>query len=435
MTVIELGDVTSGSPEQPAPPPRRSDIRRVAVAATAVLCLLTVAGSVRPEPRGLPTLWSLPIGGVAQFSLTADAVLVLDQRDGSGLRAYAAADGALRWTRALDRPIGWLSGEVPGVVLLPVMSGAMADGGGDPPEVVETLALDAATGAERWRGRGEASIGTADAVVLVDSDPQGTRTDSLRAVRTADGAEMWALPAGAGVVSWTVTGPPRRPDRLVTATGEGRLQVRRFTDGEVLGESVIPGLTTSDEQGFSHLFSTGPDLYVIRMDRDQQTVTAYDPATLRPRWERTGPLSIGAFDCGALLCVGTAENEVDALDPATGAVRWHSAGWDYARAVGDGTLIVESHDNGRHALVDEATGRMLADFGPGTAALDTESRQMLSLGLTTSATAPLMKVQELDASGNVVLRGAVPLAAHGCQLAAGRLACNGGGTLTVTDVG
>ena len=119
--------------------------------------------------------------------------------------------------------------------------------------------------------------------------------------------------------------------------------------------------------------------------------------------------------------------------PVTGAVRWHGAGWDYARTVGDGTLIVESHDNGRHGLVDEATGRMLADFGPGTAALDAESGQMFSLALASST--PVMKVRQFDASGRVVLRGAVPLAAHGCQLAAGRLACDGGGTLTVTDVG
>ena len=42
----------------------------------------------------------------------------------------------------------------------------------------------------------------------------------------------------------------------------------------------------------------------------------------------------------------------------------------------------------------------------------------------------------LAEAGEVLLRGAVPLTdGHGCQLAAGRLACSGGGTLTVTDVG
>lgn len=438
MTVIELGDVTSGSPEQPAPPPRRSDVRRAAVAALAVLCLLTVAGSSRPEPRGLPTLWTMPVSG-GQFTLTADTVFVLEQGDGSTIRAYAAADGTPRWSRTYEQPIGWLSSEVPGALLVPVMSADPVDAGAgaDPPEVVETLVLDAATGDVRWRQPGEASLATADVVVLVDADYEDSRVNDLRVLRTADGSQAWALPAASGVASWTVTGPePRRPDRLVTATREGRIQVRRFTDGAVLAEGSGPRFEAPRENAHTYLFSVGEHLYVQRLADLEQTVTAYDLATLKPRWKRTGPSSTGIFDCGPTVCVGTAQNEVDGLDPLTGAVRWHAAGWDYARPVGDGTLLVEAHATGRHMLVDAATGRTLADFGPGSGVVDWESREVLGLGLSTTAVPPRMKVQQLDAaSGEVLLRGAVPLAAHGCQLAAGRLACDAGGTLTVTDVG
>ena len=42
----------------------------------AVLCVLTVTGSARPEPRGLRTLWSMPYAG-DDFSIVGDMALVL----------------------------------------------------------------------------------------------------------------------------------------------------------------------------------------------------------------------------------------------------------------------------------------------------------------------------------------------------------------------
>jgi outer membrane protein assembly factor BamB len=433
MTLIELGEISSGSPEPPAAPPRRADIRRIAVTAVAALCVLTVTGSARPEPRALPQLWSMPIGS-AQFNLTADMVFLLDQ-PGASVRAYAAADGAPRWSRPIDREAGWFSTEIPGTLLVPTTSGVLADG--TSPAVTETLAVDAATGAVRWRRPGDVSLGTAEAVMLVDWDNVRNGLRGLRMIRTTDGGQLWALSLAEVVMSWTVTGAePRRPDRLVTLTQAGAMQVRRLTDGVLVAEAAVPRLETPREDAYTHVFSNGPHLFVVRIDGLVQKITAYDVDSLRPRWERTGESAFGAFGCGALLCAGTAESEVDALDPATGQVRWHAAGWDFARPVGDGTLLVESHRTSSQALVDADTGRTLADLGTGMSVLDPEAGTVLGVRLTESPPPRFAIRQFDDATGEVILRGAVPVSGdHGCQLAAGRLACSGGGVLTVTDVG
>jgi outer membrane protein assembly factor BamB len=433
MTLIELGEISSGSPEPRPAPPRRADVRRVAAAAVTVLCLLTVTGSARPDPRGLPTLWTMPDAG-ARITLTEDAVYLLDERGGATVRAYAAADGTPLWSRALERQAGWVSGEVPGTLLVPTSSGVLGDGSS--PVVTETVALDAATGAVRWRRPGDASIATPEAVVLGEWDELQNGLRSLRVYGTADGTPLWELAPEAAVMSWTVAGAdPRRPDRLLSVTRAGLMQVRRFPGGEPLAEASVPPMEAPREDAYSQVFSSGPHLFLVRLDGGEQKITAYDGDTLKPRWERTGPAASGPFACGTLLCVSTAEGEVDALDPVTGSVRWHGTGWDFAYGVGDGTLLVESHRTTRAQLVDERTGRVLADFGIGSTVLDPRTGTVLSLTLTEPP--PRWAVRQRDAAtGEVILRGAVPSNGdHGCQLAAGRLACSGGGTLTVTDVG
>jgi outer membrane protein assembly factor BamB len=313
------------------------------------------------------------------------------------------------------------------------MSGVLGDGSS--PAVVETVALDAATGAVRWRQPGDPSLGTADSIVLADWDAVRNSMRDMRMVRTADGRQRWALPRAAAVDSWTTTGvDPERPDRLITVDRAGRVEVRRLSDGGVVAGMTAPR-PPGPQEGALQLYSSGAHLFVIRLDGAEQMITAYEVDTLRARWQRSYPSATGVFDCGALLCAGAADGEVDALDPATGAVRWRAAGWDYARSAGDGTLLVESHETGRHGLVDEATGRTLADFGPGFAALDPDTGTVLSLAPAQSLP-PRLKLQRRTTSGEVVLLGAVPTGgADGCELAAGRLVCAGGGVLIVTDVG
>jgi hypothetical protein len=174
---------------------------------------------------------------------------------------------------------------------------------------------------------------------------------------------------------------------------------------------------------------------VIHADDTEQTMIAYDPETLRPLWDKALPPSLGgAFDCGDLLCTGSESGEVNALDPATGEVRWRGSGWDHAEPGGDGTLLVQSRDQARLSLIDSATGRPFADFGQGSAVVDRDAGAVIVMGVA-GTQPPRQTVLQYEA-GEVLLRGAVTLTGeHGCQLAAGRLACSGGGTLTVTDVG
>jgi outer membrane protein assembly factor BamB len=228
---------------------------------------------------------------------------------------------------------------------------------------------------------------------------------------------------------------PRRPDRLITVTAAGRGAVRRLADGAPVAEATLPWRAgVSRENEGSYLFSSGPHLFMIHPDGPGEAMIAYDPETLRPRWDRTIPLSGAAFDCGDLLCTGTLSGGVDAFDPATGDFRWHASDWDHAEPVGDGTLLVQSRDQSRRSLIDEDTGRPVAEFGPGSAVVDRDAGAVLIMGVTGTFPHRLTVLEPED--GDVVLRGALTLTGgHGCQLAAGRLACSGGGTLTVTDVG
>jgi outer membrane protein assembly factor BamB len=443
MTLIELGEVSSGSqPEGPATRPRRSDVRRIAVLVVAVLCVLTVTGSERPDPRGLPVLWSMPYNGT-HFTMTGDTLYVLGPEGIPDVTAYDAADGSLRWTRTAYGSGTWLNTEVPGVLLMPITveQWAREDVGENfiQQTVKATVALDPRTGAEVWRRAGEANLWTGDMVMLVEWDEDFSVPTGFRALHGRTGRTAWMFDPAEGVTSWTTTGTDRlRPDRLITATDTGAVEVRRFDDGSVVTARKLPWRSSADgEGGFAQLFSSHDQLLVISEDAGRQTVTGYDPDTLRSLWTNQTSTFYGFFDCGALLCVSNGPGEVHALDPATGRVVWRSEGWDFALPMLDGRLVADLREGGGwHGVIDTATGRKVAEFGPGTTHIDQITGTVLTVG---TASDPLGEttVTQLTGTDEIVMRGSLGLiTGNGCQLAADRLACAiGAGRLSVRDVG
>src|SRR4029453_3866309 len=107
MTVIELGDVTSGS-EQPRPvdPPRGYDrrlIRRAGAALVAAACLVTMTASALPDPsRALRMGGGVPFGPADRYAVTPDTVYTARQDVPGQLEARDLATGARRW--AVDMP-------------------------------------------------------------------------------------------------------------------------------------------------------------------------------------------------------------------------------------------------------------------------------------------------------------------------------------------
>jgi outer membrane protein assembly factor BamB len=441
MTLIELGEVSSGSqPDQPAAPPRRSDLRRIAVLLVAVLCVLTVTGSERPEPRGLPVLWTLPFDG-AQFTLTGDTLYALGREAIPKLTAYDAADGSVRWARTSFGSDTWVNTRVPGLLLLPDTVEQNEDLGGEfvPRTVRATVALNARTGAELWRLAGEANLFSGDLIMLAEQDDDNDQATRFRTVRGADGRTVWTYEPGEGVMSWTTTGTdPLRPDRLITANDAGDVEVRRFADGSVVTAGKLPWQESVDRTGgFSQLFSSHDKLFVITEDAGRQTMIGYDPDTLRSLWTIRASSFYGFFDCGQLLCVSNGPRAVDALDPATGRVVWRSEGWDYALPMTGSRVITDLREGGGwHGVLDTATGRKIAEFEPGYTYVDEITGTVLAVSTAEIMPADVT-VSQLTGTDEVVLRGSLgPISDNGCQLAADRLACAvGPGELVIRDVG
>jgi hypothetical protein len=124
-----------------------------------------------------------------------------------------------------------------------------------------------------------------------------------------------------------------------------------------------------------------------------------------------------------VICTGAAGRGVVGRDPRTGRPIWHAVGWEWARPIGGGRLLTEGRQAGRSSLLDQETGRLIADLGPGVVVLDERSGQVLTISSIRSA--PFgFKLSELDEDGRMKVRGRLGVVLdYGCQVAAERLAC------------
>jgi hypothetical protein len=438
MTIIELGEVSSGStaPEPPAPPLASGHLRRYAVAAVAVLCLLVVAGAQRPESRSLPVLWSTAGQETENFLLTRDTLYVF----GPPTRAYDAATGRLRWTRPATDRNTWVYAETNGVVLVPgetrQHTGIAPDGTPYQEEyVADTVALDAATGAQLWRQPGEMSWTAPDTALLTRWDFRDRGLLSARVVRLTDGRPLWTWTPRDPVLNWTPAGRPGQPPSLVTATPDGRIEVRRFADGTVSARGRVPWVANRESDGaFTDLTTQHDTIFVARSTAGRVTVDAYALDTLRHLWTTTSAMYTGIIGCGHVMCLGGEPRGLVGRDPRTGRVRWRMEGWDSAHAMPDGRLLLMASDTGRSGLADGTTGRLLADLGTRPALFDAERGTVVTLTPTREPVGGTA-VHEVGAGGVRTLRGLLAGNTTGCQVGGRRLACVSGGALTVRAVG
>jgi outer membrane protein assembly factor BamB len=439
MTTIELGEVSSGSAE-PAPaerPLRFRDVRWIAVGLVTVLCTLLITGSAVPEPKALRTLWQMPIQ-TQPFTLAGDTLYLHRAGAAPALEAYDAETGRLRWSHPLDRAIEWVQTFVPGLVLLPTVV-EQADGTST---VGDVVAIDAQTGAERWRQRGEPTLGDEHRLMLVEYNPAANVLSRLRMVRPADGAELWSFTPPEPVSNWTASGTdPMRPDWFATVSDAGHVAVHRMSDRSLLREGTVPWQVNdpSDNSGdHAYLHSAGGVLFVVRQKDGQQIMRAYDADTLKVIWTSLGDGRGGSFDCGRLICLGDRPG-VRAVDPATGTDVWTSSGWDYARPLDDRRMLFESHRDSGQGVLDTQTGKVLTTFPPGMVAADPVTGDVVLLTLTGSVPTE-MAVYRLR-NDRLELRGAMGgTTDQGCELANSRLVClmgsgNRGYDLVVRAVG
>jgi hypothetical protein len=432
--VIELGAVSTGG-EEPSAPGRidRRTLRRAAVALLTVLCAFTLTGSAVPGPSGLRLLWAMPYTDQA-FTLTGDSLYLQADTDGWGLRAYDLADGAVRWTKRLAGPAP-IRISPAGDALVPVGEIIGARGSDDDTAggrlTRSTVALDAVTGAERWRIAGDIAFSRGERAVVVDRDRRTGDLTGLAVIRLTDGATVWTRAADPRL-QWTAD-----DHHLLTVTRDGLARVFRLSDGAEVATGRVdlpPGGANADAQ------IQGDMVSISRYDT-RPSVTAYSLPTMRRQW-RIATDGSGLTDCGTLLCSNSGRSTV-AYDRRTGAVRWRSTDWISPWPIAPGRLAMTGNEPpAEHALADEASGRVLARLGRGTLLTgpgdDGRPDRAVYFLRDTVAPADRVSVSRLDpATGRLTLLGAIDRALRDrCQVSGTRVVCpRTNSTLTVTDVG
>lgn len=271
------------------------------------------------------------------------------------LVALDAASGAERWRFDGGRVAGYAADRVAYAAV------TEAEGGG----AVTVVALDLATGSERWRAATEltgglaADVRAAGGAVYVE--PEG----ALLALDAVDGTERWRV-AGEGIGGgWTVAGDAvylGLAGVVVALDAAGGAERWR---GGVASDGRAPAV----DEGSVYAASDGG------------VVAALDAATGAERWRVAlgaeaegaavvagGVVLVGAGpDAGGIFGLGGDEGSVRALAAATGAERWRASFPDPTGrlVVGPGGhVLAESY--GPSAYAPDYTGRLAAfDLGTG----------------------------------------------------------------------
>jgi hypothetical protein len=370
MTVIELGEVSSAPHDDPGVARDlrldRRLIRRLAAAAVAVLCALTVTGSGQPPPPLVHPLWSVPFSDVDVKAVTEDSAYLYRSLDGAGvLTAYDLATGRARWTHGNPDTEGWIQPAPEAGLLL--MAGDRQDvvlqsssGTVHAGEFVrETVALDAATGAEVWRAPGEVESRYRDTALMADHDAKGIQV-RLRMIRLRDRGTIWTR-ATPGVATWAIANDGDRPDTIVMGTATGGITALRYADGTVLGTGHVPWVESRPEDGiFTYLFAARDVLVVNRTTQARSATTVYRLDTMAEIWRIEGRTGF-PFDCAPGICVSEGQG-LASYEPLTGRPLWLLPGVANAQPIGDNRLLVsDGAEEGQQSVVDGITGAMIGE--------------------------------------------------------------------------
>lgn len=296
-----------------------------------------------PGPAGEPRLvWcvpdAVPLGRTPYSPIVADDLVLLSVGSpfaadpvagGDALTAYDAGTGARRWQSLVDR-----RASIPAVAAGTIFVGtatddrlAVAAPGTAPPAAPTTgalVALDGATGGERWHVPTAAPISSPPAVV--DGVVYARADDgAVLAVDAETGRERWrsaavvppigpdlsvppiAAPAVAAGLVYAVGGAVVRA--LDAATGEERW--RTAMDAVNLGTPVVDGTTL-----------------LLVSDRLGGQIAALDAATGEVRWsvgiaaDRALVPAPATADGVVFMVNGSEAGELLALDIGTGQERW-----------------------------------------------------------------------------------------------------------------
>ncbi|KHD77107.1 hypothetical protein MB27_13475 [Actinoplanes utahensis] len=450
MTVIDLGDVSGPQPERAgsggplAGEFRRGTVRRLALAAMAVVCAVALGASARPVPPLVHELWSGPITEQDRIAFDGDT-LFLHRYNGweNVLSALDAATGTVRWTRPLGKQVFELdSAASVGVILLPGDERTVRATNTDGSTTLVTfassvIAIDPATGRDLWRRSGGYEYtARRDGILLTDRGDDGMLTRG-RLVHPRTGAVIWERPLPRAD-SYATEFRHGAPFRLVAVTPAGDVTVLNYADGAPVVTGRIPWLSGAAAGDGGSSLSTAPGLLLVnRTEKGSGSVTAYRIDTLDRLWHRDGDQHLSSHECGPVVCLVNIDS-FQALDPLTGALRWAGSGYPSTFGTSDGDVLMTSAagDDTETMVRDAATGRQRGSAIRGWPAFSTvDAGHVLFLHNSPPNPAPAA-VRRLDlATGGVTLLGDLPLVGSGRCTSAGRyLACYSAGRLVVSTV-
>ena len=336
--VIDLGEVPAELPVRSRPVPYRTLLG----ALSAVLLVLAGGDTHRRDPV-VPTV--VPAHLADTFSLDGDRLYLIE---GQRITTYQ-----LPSMRVLTRTAAVAGGSVTGVQQAgdAMVVGHRLDADG----TQDTAAYLAGGDRLLWRrpdrfvaasaADGIALLGAADAEIAVDL---ATGRERWRVSRPANGDLAEAAP-GAGV---------GYPDWLVVRSDGGRLTTYDAHTGRKLAAVSRP-----ERAGV--IMPIGSFL-VVSADGGYD---AYRLPGLQRLWHTGVDLSQSwtQVDCGGLICTFRQPSGMTVLDPADGHVLWDSDRWAYAGSLGRYLVAVSStaeEDEPSLWVLDARTGKELGNFGP-----------------------------------------------------------------------
>ncbi|BFU42654.1 PQQ-binding-like beta-propeller repeat protein [Krasilnikovia sp. MM14-A1004] len=400
MAVIELGYVGSGGDELPDPAPLRPadwgrrHVRRLTAALLVALCLVTATASDHlPAPRGLRAQWEILFFQGDTFATTRDRVVVLSEGATQRLAGYDLVRGTQLWSRELAHPAPFIMAAAGSeIVLLPSGERSLptTPGAADRQSFfAETVAVDAATGAELWRAPGDVTAtslaylpGESEHLLMVDHATDSAAAVGVRLVNGRDGRTLWSR-ATPGALQVATIGPdPWRPDRVATVTASGQVRLLRLADGAELGGGTIAEPAVPGSNAFLGLEWHGQQLTVMQSTNTGLTATGYGGQPLRQRWRVRDADAVAAYGCGPVWCMSTGAALVG-RDWDTGLERWRVRSSNYTRSIGDHLLAVDGTEGSKYTVIDAQDGRTVAALD-GEPVMDDTGAAVLALSRTVS---------------------------------------------------
>ncbi|MFF5293204.1 PQQ-binding-like beta-propeller repeat protein [Paractinoplanes globisporus] len=354
--VIDLGEVPDRRATPAEMPMRRPPVPyRALLAALSVVLLVLLGGATYQHPPPAPTVIPAKLGDT--FTLDGDRMYVIaaggvDSFD--AVRDRVVTTYRLPSMRLLSRTTVSVAGTVVGVQQAgdTVIVGYQLDASGNQ----ETVAYPVGGGTVLWRRPDRfVAASVADGTALLST------ADGDVAVDLATGQERWRVPRPTdGFVAESGVGNGF-PDWVVVLSDSGRLETWDAHTGQRRATASVPGAA---DRITGMIWPVSQYLLIA----EDGGYDGYRLPGLQRLWHTTVDLrqSWMQSDCGSVICTFRQQQGMTVLDPADGHALWDSDRWVYAEPLGPYLLATAStveSDVPELWVLDPRTGRALGNFG------------------------------------------------------------------------